>query len=84
MDRYNIIFDDENLLGSANEIARYVKDALNPNSKYYMEDWVELGEELLEELKDHDGYVYVSYHPMGAYYVSDLYMKFGKEFEIVW
>lgn len=80
-DDYDIIFDDENILGKSWEIERYIEEHLYDNDG----EWVELGTELLKEVKEHDGYVYCSYHPMGAYTVFDLYYKINeKEYEELW
>lgn len=79
---YSIIFDDENMIGESREIARYVRNQLQDEE--IREEWGELGEELLEELKNHYGYVLVVYHPMGAHVVYDLYYKNREKYEELW
>lgn len=78
---YDIIFDDENIIGESWEIERYLKDQL----KEHDEECESLAKELLEDLKRHDGYVCCVYHPMGAYTIYDLYIKTNeKEYEELW
>lgn len=77
-ERYEIIFDDENIIGRTTDIERYIKDTFDEDNEFYSPDWEELGTELLEELDNHDGYVLCAYHPMGAYTVFDLSYEYEK------
>ena len=76
----NIIFDDENMIGFSWDIADYVRSEMeyqeqNPDNDENDEDNRTLFDDLLKQLDEHDGLVYVHYHPMGAYFVNDLIEK---------
>ena len=79
-----IIFDDENMIGFSWDIADYIRSEMdyqkqNPDNDENDEDNETLFTDLLNDLDEHDGLVYVSYHPMGSYFVDDLVTKSGNE-----
>ena len=74
---YNIIFQDEDLLGFAKDIIKYLKDY----SKCLIDDLVEKDElvmifEILEELEEIEykdtTFIKVSYNPMGCYQYNEI------------
>lgn len=78
----NVIFNNENMIGFSWHIADYIRyemDYQKDNDPDEYECNEELYEDLLKDLDEHDGLVYVSYHPMGAYFVDDLVTKDGEE-----
>lgn len=66
--RGEIIHDDENIIGYSWDIADEVREEMENMD----EDDRELFQDLVDQLEEHDGLVFVSYHPMGAYIVEDL------------
>ena len=74
-----VIYDDENIIGFAQDIIDETKDlmikAINDNDKDVRETF-EVSFDLIDQLESHIGELVVCvYHPMGAYKVYELEAK---------
>lgn len=76
---YDLIFDNENIIGYSWEVKRYLEDCIENEIDLQEEGTREMFRECADELDKHDGLVYVVNDPMGALFVYDLEVKKGRK-----